>query len=430
MPETDAPSEDLQKARDCAAQWVSDLDGAEKAQAKWLERARKVWKRYSADFATADSARRYAMLWANTQTIWPAVYARPPEPVVGRRFKDSDPVARAASEVLERALSYSIDKQDLDSVLRTCSLDYTLIARAQSWERYVPHRGDAVTEEVAVQVTNDASGCYEDDAGRRYEADDVEKREDGSAVAASTYEPIVYEEAVTDYVHWEDFGFGAARTWEEVPFVYRRVYMDRKQLKERFGAEIGAKVTLDWGPSEDATADQERTNKAAVYEVWCKRTRKAYWISKSYPDGPLDERDDPLGLDGFFPCPRPLFGTLSGKDLNPVPDYMQYQDQAEEIDKLTAPLGEPHEARTLRGFYAATDSEPDSVKLLITTDDPKRSNIEFGLLAGKGKLQICGTNGCVDDSRIDFGNIPHGDSARSEERRVGKECRSRWSRYH
>jgi hypothetical protein len=61
--------------------------------------------------------------------------------------------------------------------------------------------------------------------------------------------------------------------------------------------------------------------------------------------------------------------------------------------------------------YAATDSEPDSVKLLISTDDPKRSNIEFGLLAGKGKLQICGTNGCVDDARIDFGNIPHGDSA-------------------
>ena len=26
--------------------------------------------------------------------------------------------------------------------------------------------------------------------------------------------------------------------------------------------------------------------------------------------------------------------------------------------------------------------------------------------------------------------LPHGESLRSEERRVGKECRSRWSPYH
>lgn len=353
---TDAPDEGAAKARECAARWIADLGASELAMQKWLSRAKQVWKRYSADFETSDSKRRYAMLWATTQTIWPAVYARPPEPVVGRRFKDADPVGRAASEILERALSYSIDKQDLDGVLRACSLDYTLIARAQTWERYVPHRGDAVTEEVQVQLTNDVGPTYSDDEGREYEPDEVEEREDGSAVAVSTYEPIVYEEAVTDYVHWEDFGFGPARTWEEVPYVWRRVYMDREQLKERFGAEIGGKVPLDWG-REERPDEEDRTAKAAVYEIWCKRSRRAYWISKSWAEGPLDDRADPLGLDGFFPCPRPLFGTLSGKSLNPVPDYMQYQDQAEEIDKLTARIGELQEALKVRGFYAAADGE-------------------------------------------------------------------------
>ena len=29
-----------------------------------------------------------------------------------------------------------------------------------------------------------------------------------------------------------------------------------------------------------------------------------------------------------------------------------------------------------------------------------------------------------------FGNVLEGDDDRSEERRVGKECRSRWSPYH
>src|SRR6266545_7938166 len=45
----------------------------------------------------------------------------------------------------------------------------------------------------------------------------------------------------------------------------------------------------------------------------------------------------------------------------------------------------------------------------------------------------------ADDMRLGFGFLPDvnsgeivvaGDSARSEERRVGKECRSRWSPYH
>jgi hypothetical protein len=334
--------------------WIDELATSEGAQRKFLGRAKRVWKRYAADFEETDQKRRYSMLWANTQTIWPAVYARPPEPVVGRRFKDADPVGRAASEILERALSYSIDRHDLDGALRQASLDYTLIARAQTWERYVPHKGEPKTE--AVQVTN-VAGAYVDDEGREYGEDEVSKAEDGSMTAQATYEPVVFEDAVTDYVHWEDFGFGPARTWEEVPYVWRRVYMDRDQLKERFGPEIGAKVPLDWGEKDAPDEQKDRRNKAAVYEIWCKRSRRVYWINKAYPDGCLDERDDPLRLDGFFPCPRPLFGTLPADSLNPVPDYLQYQDQAEEIDKLTARITELQDALKVRGFYAAAEGE-------------------------------------------------------------------------
>lgn len=338
-----------------AAHWIAELSASEGAQRTWRTRARKIWKRYAAEFSQDDQKRRYSMLWANTQTIWPAVYARPPEPVVGRRFKDADPVGRAASEVLERSLSYSIERCDLDGVLRQASLDYTLIAMAQTWERYVPTKGPAKTERVPVQVANDPA-LYVDDEGREYGADEVEVGEDGSAFASVTYEPVTFEETVTDYVHWDDFGFGPARTWKEVPYVWRRVYMDREQLVERFGAEIGNAVPLDWG-DVDAPADVREKNKAAIYEIWCKRSMRAYWISRSYPGGCLDERADPLRLDGFFPCPRPLFGTLPADSLNPVPDYLQYQDQAEEIDKLTARITELQDALKVRGFYAASEGE-------------------------------------------------------------------------
>jgi hypothetical protein len=46
-------------------------------------------------------------------------------------------------------------------------------------------------------------------------------------------------------------------------------------------------------------------------------------------------RDDPLKLEGFFPCPPPLNATIAQGSTIPVPDYVLYQDQAEELDDLT-----------------------------------------------------------------------------------------------
>jgi hypothetical protein len=61
---------------------------------------------------------------------------------------------------------------------------------------------------------------------------------------------------------------------------------------------------------------------------------KVCWVAKGYPLS-LDERDDPLELEGFFPCPKPLMATTTTGSLIPVPDYCEYEDQAQELDNLT-----------------------------------------------------------------------------------------------
>lgn len=331
-------------------QWLSALEASERAQEKWIGRSDKISKRYMR--ATTSKFRRFSMLWSNTQTILPAVYARPPAPVVSRRFKDADPVGRAASEVLERALAYSVDKQDIDNTLRTAAFDYTLYSRGQVWERYVPTHGKPVTEKVKVlQVTTAAGLCYQDDEGKEYADGDVTPDDEGNFHAERSFRPVVYEESVTDYVNWRDFGHGPGRTWDEVPFVWRRAYLDRPTLVERFGKLIGNACALDWkapGEERDSAA-----SKAAVYEIWDKGSKKALWVSKGYKDGVMDERDDPLGLDGFFPCPRPLFGTLANDGLQPTPDFLQYQDQADEIDDLTARIADLQAGLKVRGFYSS-----------------------------------------------------------------------------
>lgn len=349
--------DEARRLQQCAGRWISELTASEKSQRRWLNRARKITRRYKKDDSDLVRDRRFALLWSNTQIMHPAVYFRPPQPVVTRRFLDQDPVARAASEVLERSLSYSIDIQDFDGVLKATTLDYVLLARGQAWERYEPTFGPEVIPEIPLQIHTEGdqeSDNYTNESGEKYEGE-TKFREDGTAYGfGEPYQPVTYEESVTDYVNWEDFGHSIARTWDEVSYVWRRVYLGRKQLIERFGENLGKIIPLDWGPIEQGSRDDSARilKKAAVYEIWDKSERKVYWISKSWSSRPLDERDDPLGLDGFFPCPRPLLGTTANDSVMPTPDYVFYQDQAEEIDELTVRIGLLEKALKVRGFYA------------------------------------------------------------------------------
>jgi len=360
-PAQDPASTDPDEARrlqQCAAKWIAELTSSEKAQRQWLERAKKIVRRYKKDDSQLVKDRRFSMLWSNTQTVHPAVYSRPPQPVVARRFQDADPVGRLASEVLERALTYSIDTQGLDGVLRQASFDYVLIARGQSWERYEPTFGPEITPEVPLQVKTggdeSTDPVFVDDGGIEYAKDEVEERDGEYFAQGEPYAPVEFEESITDYVNWEDFGHSIARTWDEVSYVWRRVYLSRKQLIERFGEALGKLVPLDWGPVEQGNRDEgaKLLKKAAIYEIWDKAERKVYWISKSWSSRPLDERDDPLGLDGFFPCPKPLLGTTANDTVLPIPDYVYYQDQAEEIDALTQRIAALERGLKVRGFYA------------------------------------------------------------------------------
>jgi hypothetical protein len=120
-------------------------------------------------------------------------------------------------------------------------------------------------------------------------------------------------------------------------------------LVDRFGEEKGKKIPLTENPNEDQEKS-DATQKACIYEIWNKAIRKAVWISKSVPDI-LDQKDDPLELEGFFPCPRPLYATISNESLIPVPDFALYQDQANELDTLATRIDGLVKALQLKGVY-------------------------------------------------------------------------------
>ena len=328
---------------------------------KWEGRTTKIVKRYRDDNRNQNTneTAKFNILWSNVQTLIPAVYARLPKASVNRRYGDNDPVGRVASQLIERALDFEIEHySDFRSAMRNAVEDRFLGGRGVAWVRYEPHVVAQGMPEDGYQVTEDVD--KETGVGAGNEGATL----DGSAgMEAEPQEEIEYECAPTDYVHWKDFGHSVARTWEEVTQVWRWVYMTRDALIDRFGEEVGKKLPLDAGPESNKQYGQNNRDftRAKICELWDLETEKVYWFSKN-SGRIIDERDDPLGLENFFPCAKPLYATMTSDTLVPVADFVLYQDQAVELDILTDRIDGLVKALRIRGVYDA--SQPALQRLL------------------------------------------------------------------
>lgn len=349
--------------------WRAEIASADRETQNWRKRAARVVKRYRderEDTGLGSYTKKYNILWSNVQTMLPAVFGRAPEPVVGRRYSDPDTVARVASMILERALRFQISSQrNFVDGMRNALQDRLLPGLGTVWVRY--------------QVSKDSpTGTIDNDV----------------------YTSAMGESAPVDYVYWEDFGYIPARVWEEVPAVWRVVYMTREQLVERFGEEIGGAVVLDYVPARHgkmSTGGGEQTDEpknkvikqARIFEIWDKRREVVTWLSQEYPT-PLDVRKDPMGFPGFFPCPKPLFATNTTGNTLPVPDYVMYQDQAQELDSITQRLFYLTKALKIVGVY---DGSQLGIQRMLTegVDNQLIPVDTWAAFAEKG-----GIKGCID----------------------------------
>jgi hypothetical protein len=62
-------------------------------------------------------------------------------------------------------------------------------------------------------------------------------------------------------------------------------------------------------------------------------------------------------LENFWPCPKPLYATLTTDSLEPIPDFVIYQDQARELDVLCDRIDGLINALKVRGVYDASATE-------------------------------------------------------------------------
>ena len=384
---SDDTGESLTPQSDDVGQWLSLIDEAKKDMRDFSRQCERIRKKYRYENSLSAKRRKFQMLWANQEILRPAVYAKRPSPAVSNRWKDGDVVAKQASELLERVLDFQFDTMDYDHAFKQLRDDYLLFARGVVRLRYEPvFRANEVDEDddgfSAAKPEGVAGSAAPAPAGQGNRGDDAGAADaslGGSgapahAAAAASADRLPegdddildFENVALDFVHLTDFVHPKARSWRELPWIGFISYMSRKALIKRFGEEKGKLVQLD---TVDEGEDREKkaskgivARKAMVYEIWDKEEQRVLWVSPGFPEV-LDECSPYLKFEGFYPCPRPAYGTLSTDSLEPRPDYVFYQDQAEEIDELTSRIGALTESLKLVGFYPAGPSGEGSPEI-------------------------------------------------------------------
>jgi hypothetical protein len=319
------------KEDDFVAKWLKEVEEAREREKDFRKEGNRINELYEGEKKTEY---QFNILYSNTETMLPALYNSTPRPVVQRRFKDEDPLGKMASHAAQRTLEYLID--DGNSVYTS----YDELLKSATLEALLPGRG----------VT-------------RFKYDATFKEEEGATEEVVDYETVCGEE-----VPWDRFLHGQAKKWKSVPWVGFEHFMVKEELKSNFGAAIAAKIEVtemvqetDDTEKNKARNDLKGIKVAQVFEIWDKDTKEVFFISPQFKSAVIKRVPDPLGLTGFFPCPKPLSFIAKITTLTPVALYTMYEEQAKELNRVTVRINKLIAAMKVRGMYDATVEGIDKV---------------------------------------------------------------------
>jgi hypothetical protein len=311
------------KPDELVGNWLKELEEAKKREKGFRKDGEKCVKVYEGT-SDADQTVTYNILYANTETLGPALYNNTPRPVVKRRHADENPAATWGATVLVRTLVGLLDASQskytsFDELQRTALLQALVPGRGISRFRYKP----------IIEGTGDD-------------------------------EKLVYETVCGETVDWDRLLIGFASTWTEVPWIAIEHFYTRAELKRHFGNAVGEQIALTAGAQNsdgekknDLPRDSEGGAFARVFEIFDRENGRILWISDGFPK-PIRIDEDESKLEGFFPIPKPLQFVSKIGSMVPIPVYMTYEHQANELDLVTRRITNLTRMLKARGFYDGT----------------------------------------------------------------------------
>lgn len=316
--------EDIEESLDQeGVEWATRISEALKDRALWYKRCERIKKLYSDkrdNNPMSQDAKRFNILWSNTQTILPVLLSRDPETVVMPRDFVKSPDAEQAAIALKRTLETQMKQWGFSASMKKTVLEYLLTSQGIGWTTYEPE----------------------------FAPDGITK---------------VNEAVKFVYLNYKDFITNKCRVWDEVTFVGRKHRLSRKECKSYF-------------PEEYLTIVYDENGKFTVWEIWDKTENQQLFVAPDQLRKILKRQPIPINFDDVFPCPPALLGNVDNESIIPVPDYVMYQDQADDLNKYTARLSRIGDALKVRGTYSSQGGdlnrlfEENQENVLVPTNTP------------------------------------------------------------
>jgi hypothetical protein len=200
----------------------------------------------------------------------------------------------------------------------------------------------------------------------------------------------IWETVDDEYVFWEDILIDPVRMHGDVEWIAFRHLFAEKALLSEFGdseklqkyqaenklsellkwtEETAAKSPVSGGPAPKTAGKLDTVvRKAMVWEIWNRSTREVLWIIREGGGCALRVDPDVLGLQGFYPIPKPICAVVTTDTMIPKAFYDLYAHLAADLDDTSRRISDLTAKIKVRGGYNAANKD---IANLLTADDGK-----------------------------------------------------------
>lgn len=276
---------------------------------KLIEETREFYKAGYKSNKLIDKS-SYNIFWSSIETQKPFLYFLQPQPCVSRSSKSSNPIQALACKIMEKAIEWDLSQFDFDSVIKYARNDYLISGCGILWEQYKPTFKSILNEEEEA----------------------VEIKED--------------EVVISEYVDPKNFLADTDKVgiWEDLTWIAKRTFMTKEEVIRNFGEEVRPLIIVE-------DNEKEKNKEACIYEIWDKSKKKIYWMYKECTTQFLKVSEDFLHLPSFFPCPKPIFATLTNDSIIPRPDYAMIKTMLDELNGINTRMRLTMKALKVSGVY-------------------------------------------------------------------------------
>lgn len=379
--------------------WIKRLDQEKKAHKDWREQAECATKAYFAEQGNVKNA--YPLFWPTVKVTHGRIYSQPPKPDVRKRYQDENaqkpaggnmagmesgdneagenagaqglPPAQASgapapgqnpvagnqpqpvsaptvddnklAQCIERGLGYVIDTTEFDADGHMAVNDLLVAALGIA-------KVEMDTETEKRPVVNPATGqpiMLDMESGQPFNP----MVHTGEPIPALS-EVIVDQTLRLRHFSHSQFRWEPQQHWSQVSWVGFDHWMTADEIREQFKKDVATGSDREDGGADSTSKPDANKYKHlfCVTEIWNKKDKTRLFVTDAYADL-LGEDEDPLGLKGFFPCPKPMLLNVRGDDLVPTPDYAYCEEMFKYCSRLTVRINKLTDQIKDIGFYDA-----------------------------------------------------------------------------